>query len=87
MAQFIEIQSTGDKRFVIRASCIEYLELPSGADLDTPLSDQTPALIHLRDGARVPAYNKSPLQIIHAMIRSDAACVFLDTPEVIDGPG
>jgi len=87
MAQFVEIQSTGDKRFVIRSSAVEMVELPAGAGLDEPLSDLSPAVIHMRDGSKVHAYLKSPLQIMLALLKPDAACVFLDTPEVDDGPG
>jgi len=87
MAQFIEIQSTGDKRFVIRSSAVECLEMPAGAGLDDVLADTAPAVVHMRDGSKLPAYNKSPLQIIHGLLRTDAACVFLDTPDVISGPG
>lgn len=77
MATFIEVQSTGDRRIVIRASAIERLELPAGADLETMPTPEAPILLHLREGAKVGAYNKTGQQILVAIL-ADNACVFLD---------
>jgi len=80
MSQFIEVQSVGDKRFVLRAGAVERIELPPGANLETEISPEAPIVLHMKGGAEVASYNKTGQQLLVALI-ADNACVLLDTPD------